>query len=119
MSMWWWQLLIGIVIGYGLPRAFTAVRQHGVVGDVQRRLNIRARKCAFWVLSRTNDPAVDNALKKGFQAAGLNERDIQDSFNLMATGKWHEVAYYAGQQLGHKLSTVGELRAILEKLAPQ
>lgn len=62
------------------------------------------------------EAAIQAAILHGFSAAGLHILHANvDSFDLLATGKWHEVAYYAGQQLGIEIRTVGDLKALLRR----
>lgn len=65
---------------------------------------------------RAKAKRLEDAILYGFTAAGLRlDHAALDDYDLLATGKFHEVAYYAGQQLGIDLRTVGDLKALLTK----
>ena len=54
------------------------------------------------------------AIRVGFRASGLPHHSADNlQFDLLETGKFHEVAFYAGKELGIRLRTVGDLFGLL------
>ena len=72
----------------------------------------------FLTSRREKAERVAKAIKAGFVAAGLPHQQAEnDAFDILVTGKFHEVAYYAGKELGISLRSVGDLRKVFDALA--
>lgn len=110
-------LIAGLAGGVYLPR-FHYYRASVAIGLWWRH---QLRVFGRFVLRQAGpDPAitarVSEAIQRGFDAAGLPTSSNVEGFDVMGTGKFHELSFYAAARLEVPLRTVGDLRHVLQKV---
>lgn len=70
---------------------------------------------AWWVLGNVTAPEneIDEALKAAFKEAGLGQHLYSADFDLLHSGKLHEVLVHAAAKLGNPLVTVSDVKELL------
>ena len=79
-------------------------------------LRQRLRSFAWWLLATVPPAAheIDAAMKGAFADCGLPVDAYAEDFDLLHSGKFHEVLHHAAKRLGRPIVTVGDLRSLLE-----
>lgn len=73
------------------------------------------RSVAWWLLAHVHPSAdeIDAALRGAFADCGLPLDAYTPEFDVLHTGKLHEVLVHASRRLGNPLVTVDDLRELL------
>ena len=70
-----------------------------------------------WQILQTRLPAedeIDAALRAAFAECGLSGEAFAQEFDLLHSGKLHEVLHHASAKLGNPLVTVRDVKALLQ-----
>lgn len=79
------------------------------------KFRILIRGFAWWILGsvKPTPDEVDKALLKAFGDCGLNKELYSPEFDVLHSGKLHEVIVHASRNLGNPLVTVNDLKELL------
>lgn len=90
-----------------------------------RLIRLCLRRVGWWIyycgFDKSQQSAkaarIEEALLVGFTAAGLQPYYLSNPhYDILQTGKFHEVEYYAGKYLGHDFRTLKDMRSLLEAI---
>lgn len=86
-------------------------RWHRMIAQSQRLL----RDLAWYVLAHVHPSLdeIDLALMQAFYDCGLPIASYRQDFDLLHSGKLHEVLLHASRRLGNPLVTVADVRELL------
>lgn len=84
--------------------------------EYKRRFQLLLRYWAFQVLKRVKpEPTdIDLAIKEAFAHCGLPLDSYSPEFDLLHSGKFHEVLHHAALKIGNPLITVEDLYRLLK-----
>lgn len=82
---------------------------------MKNRLIKFLRALAFFVLAtyKPDEEEIDAAVRYGFKEAGLNASLYSEDFDLLHSGKFHEVLIHSSRAIGNPLTTVADLKDLL------
>lgn len=83
---------------------------------MRTRLQRWLRDLAWYVLAHVHPSLdeVDLALMEAFSDCGLPVAEFRHDFDLLHSGKLHEVLHHASRRLGNPLVTVADVRELLK-----